>query len=96
VKTLPAGAGIERAGHPDASCCDPSYFWRIKGLWGKDNRAMKHTLSFPKRTLEWPRVGLDIGVCEDGTDYTGFTVYGMPPDGEPRHFEIREPDGMDS
>jgi|GEM_PF-6234603 hypothetical protein len=57
---------------------------------------MKHTLSFPKRTLEWPRVGLDIGVCEDGTDYTGFTVYGMPPDGEPRHFEIREPDGMDS
>ena len=58
----------------------------------EDNCVMKHTLSFPKRELEWGWIGLDILVREDGTTYTGFTVYGLPPNGEPRHFEVREPD----
>lgn len=50
-----------------------------------------NTLSFPKRLLEWGRIALDIGVGEDGTPYTGFTVYGLPPDSESEHVEVREP-----
>jgi hypothetical protein len=52
---------------------------------------MNHTLSFPKRLMEWGRIALDIGVKIDGNPYTGFTVYGLPPDGEPEHVEVQEP-----
>jgi hypothetical protein len=54
------------------------------------------TLSFPKRLVEWGRIALDIGVREDGSTYTGFSVYGLPPDGEPEHIEVREPSETDS
>lgn len=50
-----------------------------------------NTLSFPKRLVEWGRIALDTGVREDGNPYTGFTVFGLPPDGEPEHVEVREP-----
>jgi hypothetical protein len=56
---------------------------------------MTHTLSFPKRATEWGRIALDIGVREDGTPYAGFTVYGLPPEGEPEHVEVSEPEETD-
>jgi hypothetical protein len=63
----------------------------------RESRAMAtHTLSFTKRSLEWPRIGLDLGVCEDGANYIGFTVYGLPPNGEPERVEVSEPDATDS
>jgi hypothetical protein len=55
-----------------------------------------NVFSFPKRLVDWGRIALDIGVREDGTTYTGFTVYGLPPDGEPEHVEIREPNETDN
>ena len=55
-----------------------------------------NTLSFPRRLVEWGRIALDIGVRADGTPYTGFTVYGLPPDDEPERIEVSGPNEADS
>ena len=46
---------------------------------------MKSKLSFPKSSLDVPRIAIELAMRDDG-NYADLIVFGLPPDGEARRF----------